>query len=51
MENMSDTGANLDPAKPKELNRGGGLAKVEACSLYQQYRARFELALTMLTAC
>ena len=24
MENVSDTGASLDPAKPEELNRNGG---------------------------
>jgi hypothetical protein len=27
MENTPDTGANLDPAKPKELNRGGGIGE------------------------
>jgi hypothetical protein len=31
MENVPDTGASLDPAKPEELNRsGGGLATGEA---------------------
>jgi hypothetical protein len=48
MEDVPDTGASLDPAKPEELNRNGrGLATGEAWILNRQYRVRFKLVSIM----